>query len=130
MTDYPRKWEDLTPEQQEAIREFWQQLAANMRKMTETFAEIVTACAAAVRTIEAVDEPEPALPTTIGSAVLVRGMGGNRIALQLRPDTRGRVGWLHARGNPWVEPIVRDHLITVLFDAGETEPSEPGATPT
>lgn len=53
MTDYPRKWEDLTPEQQEAMREFWQQLAANMRKMAEAFAEIVTACAEAVRTIEA-----------------------------------------------------------------------------
>lgn len=130
MTDYPRKWEDLTPEQQQAMREFWQQLAANMRKMTETFAEIVTACTAAVRTIEPVDEPEPTLPTTIGSTVLVRGMGGNRIALQLRPDTRGRVGWLHAHGNPWIKPIVRDHLITVLFDAGETEPPEPGDAPT
>lgn len=129
MTDYPRKWEDLTPEQQEAMREFWRQFATNMRKITETFAEIVSACAVAVRTIEAV-EPEPELPTTIGSVVLVRGMGGNRIALQLRRDTRGRVGWLHAYGNPWIKPIVRDHLITVLFDAGETEPPEPGDAPT
>lgn len=59
MTDYPRKWEDLTPEQQEAMREFWQQLADNMRKMAEAFAEIVTACAAAVRSIEAVEWESP-----------------------------------------------------------------------
>jgi hypothetical protein len=72
----------------------------------------------------------PTLPTAVGSTVLVRGMGGNPIALQLRPDTRGRIRWLHAHGNPWVEPIVRDHLIDILFDAAETNPPKPGDTPT
>jgi hypothetical protein len=46
-------------------------------------------------------------------------MSGNPIALQLRPTKNGRPAWLHALGNPWVEPIVRDHLIEILFDAGE-----------
>jgi hypothetical protein len=67
-------------------------------------------------------EPEvtkPPLPTMVGSVVLVRGMSGNPIALQLRPTKNGRPAWLHALGNPWVEPIVRDHLIEILFDAGE-----------
>lgn len=55
MTDYPRKWEDLTPEQQEAVREFWQQLAENMRQMSHAFLAIASACVEAVRNIEAVD---------------------------------------------------------------------------
>lgn len=65
-------------------------------------------------------EPEPVLPTTVGSVVLVRGMGGNAMSLQLRPDRNRKPSWLHALGNPWIEPIVRDHLIEVLFDAGES----------
>lgn len=59
MTDYPRKWEDLTPEQQAAVTEFWQQLAENMRNLREAFANIVTACADAVRSIEAVEWQSP-----------------------------------------------------------------------
>lgn len=65
-------------------------------------------------------KPEPALPTTAGSVVLVRSMGGNAMALQLRPDRNRRPAWMHALGNPWIDLIVRDHLIEVLFDAGES----------
>src|SRR5690606_3372867 len=64
-------------------------------------------------------EPEPALPTTVGSVVLVRGMGGDAMALQLRPDRNGRAAWRHALGNEWISLIVSDHLIDVLHDAGE-----------
>lgn len=71
-------------------------------------------------------EPEPALPTTVGSVVLVRSMGGNAMALHLRPAGRGKVvGWTHALGNTWIESIVRDHLIQVLFDASANAMTSP-----
>jgi hypothetical protein len=113
----PRTIDDLTPEQQAALVEFGNRFVEGMGKLAE-----------ALRRCTAAALGEPVLPTAIGSTVLVRGMGGNKIALQLRPDPSGRVAWLHPHGNPWVAGIVRDHLIEVLHDAGEIEPSPNGDT--
>lgn len=138
---------DLTPEQQAAMVEFGKRLVQGMRKLADAFNQLAAAAVKANDQVEAARaaweaetewpdqphtprEPEPTLPTAVGSSVLVRSIGGNPIALRLRPDTRGRIGWLHAEGNPWVEPIVRDHLIKVLFDAAETNPPEPEDAPT
>lgn len=52
MTDYPRKWEELTPEQQAALVEFGKRLAVGMRQLADAFSALTAAAVEAQRQVE------------------------------------------------------------------------------
>lgn len=53
MSDYPSKWEELTPEQQAALVEFGKRLAEGMRKLADAFNQLTAAAVEAHRQVEA-----------------------------------------------------------------------------
>lgn len=62
MTDRPREYDELTPEQHAALVELGRKLAEYMQEISDAFATFITACAAAQRAIEAMPDlknPDP-----------------------------------------------------------------------
>lgn len=52
MSEIPRKWEELTPEQRAALVEFGKRLAAGMRQLADAFSALTAAAAEAQRQVE------------------------------------------------------------------------------
>lgn len=52
MSDYPRTWQELTPEQQAALVEFGKRLAEGMRQLADAFNALTTAAVEAHHQVE------------------------------------------------------------------------------
>lgn len=64
MSDYPRKFDELTPEQHAALVELGRKMAEHMQSLAEAFSQLAAACVEAQRNIEAArlnhtDPPDP-----------------------------------------------------------------------